>query len=150
MRDRAAVLFLAALVGCWSAAVRAGELPDRKLSPGTVNAAMSEQQYRAMPHQWLDPAVPPAGQLHQTTPTQAPRLTVNVGERAPLAGGVDHTLVLVCLYRQLHFAGRRRCWSEFRERAALWPGTTPEVSRQVELRSCLDHVGATTRSQGNA
>ena len=50
MSDRAAVLFLATLVACWSAAGRAGELPDRKRSPGTVNAAISEQQYRAQCH----------------------------------------------------------------------------------------------------
>ena len=50
MGDRVAVLFLATLIGCWSAAGRAGELPDRKLSPGTVNAAISEQQYRAQCH----------------------------------------------------------------------------------------------------
>jgi hypothetical protein len=50
MSDRVAVLFLATLVGCWSAAGRAGELPDRKLTPGTVNAAISEEQYRAQCH----------------------------------------------------------------------------------------------------
>ena len=47
MTARAAVLFLAALVACWSAAGRAGELPDRRLTPGTINAAISEPQYRA-------------------------------------------------------------------------------------------------------
>ena len=50
MSDRVAVLFLATLVGCWSAAGRAGELPDRKLTPGTVNAAISEEQYHAQCH----------------------------------------------------------------------------------------------------
>ena len=50
MSDRVAVLFLATLVGCWSAAGRAAELPDRKLTPGTVNSAISEDQYRAQCH----------------------------------------------------------------------------------------------------
>ena len=50
MSDRAAVLFLATLVGCWSAVGRAGELPDRKLTPGTANSAISEDQYRAECH----------------------------------------------------------------------------------------------------
>jgi hypothetical protein len=50
MGDRVAVLFLATLIGCWSAAGRAGELPDRKLTPGTVNSAISEDQYRAQCH----------------------------------------------------------------------------------------------------
>ena len=50
MSDRVAVLFLATFVGCWSAAGRAGELPDRKLTPGTVNSAISEDQYRAQCH----------------------------------------------------------------------------------------------------
>jgi hypothetical protein len=50
MGDRVAVLFMATLVGCWSTAGRAGELPDRKLSPGTINAAISEQEYQAQCH----------------------------------------------------------------------------------------------------
>ena len=50
MTARAAVLFVATLVVCWSAAGRSGELPDRRLTPGTINTAISEQQYRAQCH----------------------------------------------------------------------------------------------------
>jgi hypothetical protein len=49
MSDRVAVLILATLVG-WSAAGRAGELPDRTLTPGSINTAISEQRYRAQCH----------------------------------------------------------------------------------------------------
>ena len=56
MGDRVAVLFLATLIGCWSAAGRAGELPDRKLTPGTVNSAISEDQYRALLQSVVDVA----------------------------------------------------------------------------------------------
>ena len=47
MRARAAVWFLATLVGCWSTEGRESELPDRILTPGTLNTVLSEQQYRA-------------------------------------------------------------------------------------------------------
>ena len=60
MRARAAVWLLATLVGCWSAEGRASELPDRKLTLGTVNTAISEQQYRAQCHtkNWTRPYRP--------------------------------------------------------------------------------------------
>jgi hypothetical protein len=63
MSDRVAVFFLATLVGCWSAAGRAGELPDRKITPGSVNAAISEDQYRAQCHTkgWTRLYRPPVG-----------------------------------------------------------------------------------------
>jgi len=61
MGNRLAVLLLTTLVACWNAAACAGELPDRQLTPGTVNAAISEQQYRAQCHAkgWTRPYRPP-------------------------------------------------------------------------------------------
>ena len=50
MSNRVPALILAALVTCWDAAARAGELPDRQLTPGAINSAISEQQYRAQCH----------------------------------------------------------------------------------------------------
>jgi hypothetical protein len=50
MSDRIAAFVLAVLATCWNAAPLAGELPDRKLTPGTVNAAISEEQYHAQCH----------------------------------------------------------------------------------------------------
>jgi hypothetical protein len=50
MSDRIAAFVLAVLAACWNVASLAGELPDRKLTPGTVNAAISEEQYRAQCH----------------------------------------------------------------------------------------------------
>ena len=50
MRDRIAAFVLAVLATCWNVASLAGELPDRKLTPGTANAAISEEQYRAQCH----------------------------------------------------------------------------------------------------
>jgi hypothetical protein len=47
MSDRITAFVLAVLAACWSVAPLAGELPDRKLTPGTANAAISEEQYRA-------------------------------------------------------------------------------------------------------
>jgi hypothetical protein len=38
------------LAAYWNVASLAGELPDRKLTPGTANAAISEEQYRAQCH----------------------------------------------------------------------------------------------------
>jgi hypothetical protein len=60
MSNRVAVLLLATFVACWNAPVRAGELPDRQLTPGVVNAAISEQQYRAQCHAkgWTRPYRP--------------------------------------------------------------------------------------------
>lgn len=42
-----AAMVLATLVACLNPAARAGGLPDRQFTPGTTNAAISEQQYRA-------------------------------------------------------------------------------------------------------
>src|ERR1700732_2087798 len=50
MNDCIAAFVLAVLAACWDAAPLAGELPDRKLTPGTINAAISEDQYRAQCH----------------------------------------------------------------------------------------------------
>ena len=61
MSDCLAAFVLVALAACWTVASVAGELPDRKLTPGTVNAAISEQQYRAQCHAkgWTRPYRPP-------------------------------------------------------------------------------------------
>ena len=63
MSDRVAVLFLAAVAACWTVASLAGELPDRKITPGSVNAAISEDQYRAQCHTkgWTRLYRPPVG-----------------------------------------------------------------------------------------
>ena len=60
MSNRVAVSVLATLVACWNAAARGGELPDRRLTPGTINTAISEQQYRAQCHtkDWTRPYRP--------------------------------------------------------------------------------------------
>lgn len=60
MGNRAAVLLLTTLA-CWNAATHAGELPDRQLTPGTINAAISEEQFRAQCHAkgWTRPYRPP-------------------------------------------------------------------------------------------
>src|SRR5437667_5802068 len=50
MNDRIGVFVLAVLAACWNVTSLAGELPDRKLTPGTANAAISEEQYRAQCH----------------------------------------------------------------------------------------------------
>jgi len=50
MSDCVAAFVLATVAACWTVASLAGELPDRKLTPGTVNAAISEVQYRAQCH----------------------------------------------------------------------------------------------------
>src|ERR1700693_3286471 len=50
MSDCVAAFVLATVAACWTVASLAGELPDRKLPPGTVNAAISEEQYRAQCH----------------------------------------------------------------------------------------------------
>ncbi len=47
MSDRIAAFVLAVLAACWNVASLAGALQDRKLTPGTVNATISEEQYRA-------------------------------------------------------------------------------------------------------
>jgi hypothetical protein len=52
MSDRVAGFVLAVLAGCWNVAWVAGEVPDRKLTSGTVNAAISEEQYRAFGANW--------------------------------------------------------------------------------------------------
>jgi hypothetical protein len=58
--NRVAVLLLTTLVGCWNAAACASELPDRQLTPGTINTAISEQQYHAQCHAkgWTRPYRP--------------------------------------------------------------------------------------------
>jgi hypothetical protein len=43
-------MILTTLVGCWNVAGHAGDLPDRQVTPGTINVAISEQQYRAQCH----------------------------------------------------------------------------------------------------
>jgi hypothetical protein len=60
MNDRVAAFILATLAQCWAAASLASELPDRKLTPGTVNATISEGQYRAQCHAkgWTRPYRP--------------------------------------------------------------------------------------------
>jgi hypothetical protein len=50
MSDCVAAFVLATVAACWIVASLAGELPDRKSTPGSVNAAISEQQYRAQCH----------------------------------------------------------------------------------------------------
>jgi hypothetical protein len=50
MSDRIAALVLTVLAACWNVASLAGELPDRKLTPGTANTAISEEQYHAECH----------------------------------------------------------------------------------------------------
>ena len=54
------VLLLTTLA-CRNAAPHAGELPDRHLTPGTINAAISEEQFRAQCHAkaWTRPYRPP-------------------------------------------------------------------------------------------
>jgi len=61
MRDRVAIGVLATLVACCNAAAGAGELPDRQLTPGTTNTAISEQQFRTQCHTkgWTRPYRPP-------------------------------------------------------------------------------------------
>jgi len=60
---RIAALVLVTLFASSNACVRAGELPDRQLTPGTINTAISEQQYRAQCHTkgWTRPYRPPVG-----------------------------------------------------------------------------------------
>lgn len=43
-------LILAAILASWNMAALAGDLPDRRFTPGTINTAISEQQYRAQCH----------------------------------------------------------------------------------------------------
>ena len=63
MSGRIAAFVLAVLAACWNVASLAGELPDRKLTPGTVNGAISEEQYRAQCHTkgWTRLYRPPVG-----------------------------------------------------------------------------------------
>ena len=63
MNDWVAAFVLATLAECWAAASLAGELPDRNLTPGVVNAGISEQQYRAQCHAkgWTRPYRPSVG-----------------------------------------------------------------------------------------
>jgi hypothetical protein len=57
---RMAALVLVTLFASSNASVRAGERPDRQLTPGTINTAISEQQYRAQCHtkDWTRPYRP--------------------------------------------------------------------------------------------
>ncbi len=57
---RIAALVVATLFASSNASVLAGELPDRQLTPGTINTAISEQQYRAQCHNkgWTRPYRP--------------------------------------------------------------------------------------------
>ena len=50
MSDCVAAFVLATVAACWTLASLAGELPDQKITRGSVNAAISEQQYRAQCH----------------------------------------------------------------------------------------------------
>ena len=50
MNNRVSAIALATLVAGCNAAARADALPDRQITPGSVNAAISEQQYRAQCH----------------------------------------------------------------------------------------------------
>jgi hypothetical protein len=50
MSDCIAAFVLATVAACWTVASLAGELPDRKVTPGSANAAISEEQYRAQCH----------------------------------------------------------------------------------------------------
>jgi hypothetical protein len=50
MSGRIAAFFIAALAACWNVASLAGELPDRTLTLGTANTAISEEQYREQCH----------------------------------------------------------------------------------------------------
>ena len=61
MSDRITALILAVLVTGLDIAAHAGELPDRQLTPGAINSAISEQQYRAQCHTkgWAGPYRPP-------------------------------------------------------------------------------------------
>jgi hypothetical protein len=60
MRKRVAKGVLATLVACCNAATGAGELPDRQLTPGTTNTAISEQQFRTCHTEgWTRPYRPP-------------------------------------------------------------------------------------------
>jgi hypothetical protein len=63
MSDCVAAFVLATVAACWTVASLAGELPDRKLTPGTINAAISEDQYRAQCHTkgWTRLYRPPVG-----------------------------------------------------------------------------------------
>ena len=63
MRDRIPALILAVLVTGLDIAADAGELPDRQLTPGAINSAISEQQYRAQCHTkgWTRLYRPPVG-----------------------------------------------------------------------------------------
>jgi hypothetical protein len=61
MSDRIPALILAVLVTGLDIAAQAGELPDRQFTPGAINSAISEQQYRAQCHTkgWTRPYRPP-------------------------------------------------------------------------------------------
>ena len=63
MSDCVAAFVLATVAACWTVDSLAGELPDRKLTPGTINAAISEDQYRAQCHTkgWTRLYRPPVG-----------------------------------------------------------------------------------------
>ena len=50
MSGRIAAFVFVVLAACWNVASLAGELPDRKLTPGTANTAVSEEQYREQCH----------------------------------------------------------------------------------------------------
>jgi hypothetical protein len=60
MSDCVAAFVLASVAACWTVASLAGELRDRKITPGSVNAAISEQQYRSQCHAqgWTRPYRP--------------------------------------------------------------------------------------------
>jgi hypothetical protein len=50
MTNRVAVFVLAGSLAHWNAAARAGELPEQRFTPGAINSAISEQEYRAQCH----------------------------------------------------------------------------------------------------
>jgi hypothetical protein len=63
MSGRIAAFVVVVLAASWNVASLGGELPDRRLTPGTVNAAISEEQYRAQCHTkgWTRLYRPPIG-----------------------------------------------------------------------------------------
>ncbi len=121
---RIAALALATLFASWNAAVRAGELPDPQLTPGTINTAISEQQYRAQCHTkgWTKPYRPSVSFTNSLKKLQMKKYGYPL---ADIRNYEEDHLVPLCL------AGAPQ------DPANLWPGeSSADLKDALEAKLC--------------